>query len=391
MYRVAFIINKGNLGWNGALNYYRNLLNAIYELPSAKILPVIVTGRREDKKLLSGFPDTEVVRTSIFDRFSPLWFIQRSFDHAVSRDILLERVLHKNKIDLLSHSAYVLNPSSQIPVCPWIPDFQPIHLPEFFSKREIANREKVFYKLSRPATRIILSSNDAHKDLASIAPELAYKVRVLQFVCRPVAGAGDSSLMDLNRKYDFSGLYFILPNQLWAHKNHKVVIDAVRVLKSRGKNALVLSTGRKHDTRNPNFSEELMRYIAASGVGENFRLLGEIPYSDLNGLIHNSVSLINPSFFEGWSSTVEEAKSLGKHVILSDIPVHREQNPLDAIYFAPHDPESLADIMLNRLSAYNPDSESVRRGLAEKEFLTRWRGFGQKYSDIVTEVLAHKR
>jgi glycosyltransferase involved in cell wall biosynthesis len=38
-----------------------------------------------------------------------------------------------------------------------------------------------------------------------------------------------------------------------------------------------------------------------------------------------STALINPSLFEGWSTTVEEAKSTGTPMILSDLGVHREQ------------------------------------------------------------------
>ena len=41
----------------------------------------------------------------------------------------------------------------------------------------------------------------------------------------------------------------------------------------------------------------------------------------------HSVAVINPSEFEGRSSTVEQAKSLGKQVILSNIKIHKEQKP----------------------------------------------------------------
>ena len=58
---------------------------------------------------------------------------------------------------------------------------------------------------------------------------------------------------------------------------------------------------------------------------KNFIFLGVIPYKDVLGLMRAAVAVINPSVMEGWSTTVEEAKSLGLPLILSDIPVHREQ------------------------------------------------------------------
>lgn len=47
-------------------------------------------------------------------------------------------------------------------------------------------------------------------------------------------------------------------------------------------------------------------------------MLGLVPRSDVIALMRYSISLINPSFFEGWSTTVEEAKSMGKQIILSE-------------------------------------------------------------------------
>ena len=48
-------------------------------------------------------------------------------------------------------------------------------------------------------------------------------------------------------------------------------------------------------------------------------------------------ALINPSRSEGWSTTVEEAKSFGVPMILSDIDVHREQTGGTARYFGAED------------------------------------------------------
>jgi glycosyltransferase involved in cell wall biosynthesis len=55
------------------------------------------------------------------------------------------------------------------------------------------------------------------------------------------------------------------------------------------------------------------------------------------------MALINPSRFEGWSTTVEEAKSFGVPMILSDVDVHREQTSGGARYFGIDDSEMLAD------------------------------------------------
>ncbi|TIN29445.1 hypothetical protein [Mesorhizobium sp.] len=45
---------------------------------------------------------------------------------------------------------------------------------------------------------------------------------------------------------------------------------------------------------------------------------------DVVALIGAADYLLKPSHIEGWSTTVEEAKSLGTPMLLSDIPLHRE-------------------------------------------------------------------
>jgi glycosyltransferase involved in cell wall biosynthesis len=80
-------------------------------------------------------------------------------------------------------------------------------------------------------------------------------------------------------------------------------------------------------------------------VLDNFCPLGVVPAHDLAALTRYSSAIIDPSLFEGWSTTVEEAKSLGKHVVLSDIPVHREQNPVLATFFSPEDTNALPAIL----------------------------------------------
>ncbi|MER8775718.1 hypothetical protein NKH79_13690 [Mesorhizobium sp. M0977] len=77
----------------------------------------------------------------------------------------------------------------------------------------------------------------------------------------------------------------------------------------------------------------------------HFRHLGLVPYEDVFGLNAASDALINPSLFEGWSTTVEEAKALGTRMLLSDISLHREQAP-NATFFPVDDAVALASAMV---------------------------------------------
>ena len=387
MIRVAFIIDIHNIQWNGGLNYYRNLINAVCDLPDNKISPVIITGSSVDESVFRDYNNVEIVKTDILERYSPSWFLHRSADHIFSRDILLEKLLIKNQIDLLSHSQYTINPRPIVPVCAWIPDFQQLHMPDFFTDREVVMREIGFKNLCARSNRVILSSYDAQKDLSNFAPEAVDKSRVLQFVAYPKYESQEIDLRMLEQKYDFKGSFFLVPNQFWIHKNHHIIVEALRILKSRNRNVLLLATGKTGDYRQPNYYDKLMTLVRDYSISQYFRPLGVIPYSDLTKLMINSISMLNPSLFEGWSTSVEEAKSLGKHIILSDIPIHREQAPAHAIYFDPHNAEQLADILWERVLSYDSSVDLIHRQQAEEQFPHRWHSFGKIYNDIVMDAL----
>jgi glycosyltransferase involved in cell wall biosynthesis len=79
-----------------------------------------------------------------------------------------------------------------------------------------------------------------------------------------------------------------------------------------------------------------------------------IPISHVYALLRSSAALINPSSFEGWSTTVEEAKSFGAPMILSNIGVHREQAGEHALYFDLDDPSALAEHLTVVAAAFEP-------------------------------------
>jgi glycosyltransferase involved in cell wall biosynthesis len=213
------------------------------------------------------------------------------------------------------------------------------------------------------------------------------KSRVLQFVAQPrAADATDQGT--LRERYGITGEYFHVPNQFWAHKNHQLLLDALAILKTSGDQALVISTGATRDYRQPRYFDELMARAEMLGVDDSLRTLGVIPYDDLAGLMLNSLALINPSRSEGWSTSVEEAKSLGKRVILSDLPVHREQAPPDAVYIDPDNAASLADAMRVVRTTFDPAADRERRARALRELPARVRAFGEAYQDIVLEASA---
>jgi glycosyltransferase involved in cell wall biosynthesis len=64
-------------------------------------------------------------------------------------------------------------------------------------------------------------------------------------------------------------------------------------------------------------------------------------------LMKNAQAVIQPSFFEGWSTVVEDAMALNVPVIASNIPVNIEQLQSKGIYFDPKSTIDLVDAIVN--------------------------------------------
>jgi glycosyltransferase involved in cell wall biosynthesis len=115
-------------------------------------------------------------------------------------------------------------------------------------------------------------------------------------------------------------------------------------------------------------------------------ILGVIPHDHIFHLMRQSLAVIQPSFFEGWSTTVEEAKSVGKRVILSDISVHREQNPPGAIFFDPLNPDALAQCLTQVMRETAPGPDFEMEASARQRLPERTRQFGRAFIEIVRQV-----
>ncbi len=61
----------------------------------------------------------------------------------------------------------------------------------------------------------------------------------------------------------------------------------------------------------------------------------------------HSQAVLQPTLFEGWSTVIEDAISLQVPVVASNLPVNIEQLGKDGVYFDPHNPSELAEILID--------------------------------------------
>lgn len=299
----------------------------------------------------------------------------------------LERMLRAEGVDVLfSLDSY--GPRFELPLAVWIPDLQHLRMPEMFTPHELEQRSQQLQRVTSQAGRIILSSESVRADLQRFVPQLAPKARVAPFVAQvqEAVYAGDpAAICD---RYGLPRRYFFLPNQFWRHKNHLLVVEALRIARAARPALAVVCTGNTTDMRSPLYFGELLATIARRGLRDNLLLLGLVPHDDLFQLMRQALALLQPSLFEGWSTSVEEARSLGKRVLASDIPTHREQDPPGARYFSPHNPEQLAGLMVELFDGLTPGPDLALEEAARAQLPGRTRRFGETFLTHLTDMIA---
>lgn len=344
MITVGFtLIGRG--GWSGGETYQRNMFGVM-----AKEL----AGKVQAKLFLS--PDQHLKIGTSFDRFlSQPVFVdariagagtgKRALQAALSgQDQVLAEAIAPHGIDVMFESAQWFGNRFPVPVVSWIPDFQHRYLPHHFDRRKWWHRDLGFRVQTSGHRRIMLSSEDAKADCENFYPASIDKIQVVKFAIDLDPNAVFSRVETARAKHQLPDRFFYLPNQFWSHKNHAVVVEALKLLQKSGvlvTTLPIILTGRTEDARDPKLYSRLMADVQASGVASHFRHLGLIPYEDVFALNAAADAVINPSKFEGWSTSVEEAKALGTPLILSNLRIHQEQAK-SSLFFSPDDAKGLA-------------------------------------------------
>ena len=350
MIRTAFALPDRER-WTGGYQYFVNLFRVIAGSGRARIRPVVFVDGSYPEDALQPLHEgiADVVRCPRTG--SNRWRSQLTGTVLTGIDRNALSQYRKHDIQAVFESATWHGWRFPLPVIAWLPDFQHRRLPGMFARRAWLQREVGFRAQIAAASAVMLSSESARQDCEALYPASIGKTSVIPFAVEPSEQANTVSEEDIRVRYGISGPYFYLPNQFWRHKNHAVLIRALRMLRDQGVPAMVVASGASVDPRHPQLFETLVEQVKELGLGEAFRFLRLIPRADVYALMRGSIAVVNPSLFEGWSTTVEEAKAIGVPLVLSDIPVHREQTAGAAEYFDPLSPGDAAAALARAIDA----------------------------------------
>lgn len=344
MLRIAIPLIGGSQ-WRGGRNYMINLLQGLRDVGTGRVQPVLFLGLSDDlgDDDLGSIEGIEVIRSDVFNQSRKQKRLARAL--LTGTDQAAAELFSAHAISCAFETAQFYGWRFPISVLAWMPDFQHRHMPQLFSKLAWWKRDLGFRAQVMSRRQIMLSSHDAQNDCERFYPHAKGRTCVVRFATPVPNRIEESVIQEVCRRYDLPTNYIFLPNQFWSHKNHEVVIRALMALSTRNVQICVVASGHTADPRAPQHFNMLQRLVIDNNLQNNFRILGAIPYCDVQALLQGCSALINPSYFEGWSTTVEEAKASGVPLILSDLNVHREQAGNSAVYFNPNYPDNLAELL----------------------------------------------
>jgi glycosyltransferase involved in cell wall biosynthesis len=379
-------------GWTVGEIYLKNLFYALrrtYEKEAGLYL-LAPAGLQDAKNHTNSIDADDVILYNMPRRRTPLWMINGLAKRILLCDVIMKGILKQHGIDVIFGPTFVYD-YGKVATLSWLPDFQHIHLPEMFSKEECISRDRAFLRCAKISTRIILMSKAVKKDFESFAPMYAYKARVLNPVSYVPQSIYERDLNSIVEMYHLPEKFVYLPNQFWKHKNHELVFQAVRILKDRGIKVYLVCSGNPLDYRHPTYFADLCYKVSKWNIRDQIIYLGLVPHEHVLLLMRQSICVLNPSLFEGWGYTVEEARSVGKKVLLSDIPSHREQNPPKAMFFNLLDRDDLADKLGRIWLSTEPGPDVELEFEARRTLPSRLRSYAETFLSVAKEAFEEVR
>jgi glycosyltransferase involved in cell wall biosynthesis len=286
-------------------------------------------------------------------------------------------------VDVLHHPVTV--PIPRLPGTPTVTtvfDLQHHELPQFFSRAERLYRRWAYDGAARGADHVLTISEYSRAKLIEIAgvpPEhvTAIHLGIDHDRFAPEPTAADATLRE---RLSLPERFVVYPANLWPHKNHGRLIDAIGRLADT--DVQLVLTGQEYGGR-----AELEERARRAGVAERVRHLGYLEPGDVPALYRNALAMVFPSLYEGFGSPPLEAMACACPVASSTRGSLSEVIGDAALAF---DPESTDEIAaaVDRIASDGQLREDLRaRGRRQAAGFT-WETAARRHVEAYERVAA---
>ncbi len=379
--RLGLVFNF-HPSWMGGIIYLLNLVKTLDFLDDKKKPEILVFYRPDLKDRVHGISYPYL---SLYEWNFPSAWKGSLRSWLKGRNMFYEGLISTGQVDVLYPAwDFPVRNKTKVRIIAWYADLQHKYYPEFFTRLNILQRNIRLKLMLRNADDLVVSSEAVKQDFHRY-----YRVRedmnmpVYHFVSI-LDILPEENFEEIRRKYDLPEDYFLVSNQFHKHKNHRVVLQAMAEMKGKGKVIHMAITGKFPKASDSPYLAELHQLINENGLREQISLLGVIPRAEQLLIMKHARAVVQPSLFEGWSTVIEDAKSLQVPVIAAALPVNKEQLGDRGSYFDPLDAGQLGSLLMSY-----PDREPGSEPYAE--YQVRVKQAAERLLSIFTEVPIDRR
>lgn len=271
-----------------------------------------------------------------------------------------------------------------VPTVSVVYDLQHRQYPQFLTPAEVARRDEELQQLRR-CDRIVCISEHTRASLRQALDLPSERVQAipidvqirLRRPSREELGRTLSSLGLAGRPYAF------YPANFWPHKNHRMLLTAFGLLRSRRPDLdldLVLTGALEEPAR------ELRQAALRMGLVDRVHFLGYLGDDALAGVFEGCRMVVFPSLFEGFGIPLLEAMHFGKPVACSNVTSLPEVAGEAALFFDPRKPDEIARALAQLMDDPGLAARLARRA-SERLRELRSRDMAERYVDVLGDAM----
>lgn len=217
----------------------------------------------------------------------------------------------------------------------------------------------------RLSARVIAGSEATKKEILAFAPALGGKVVVISYGIREGFFEGEGKREEKN-----AAPYLLFLGNDKPHKNLE---------------GLLRAWPRVH-AAHPTLSLVLAGVKPGRTLPEGAKAVGWVPDENLPALVALAEALVQPSFAEGFGLPVIEAQAAGTPVACSDLPALREAAGDAAVFFDPHDIDSMV-AGIERILKEEELRKILRKNGRERAAKFTWARVAERTAGLYEEIL----
>jgi glycosyltransferase involved in cell wall biosynthesis len=250
--------------------------------------------------------------------------------------------MNRMDVDIIHHPFSFLNPMGlRIPSVLTFIDMQHDFFPEYFSSHALKFRTALYRSSAEEATRIIAISEHAKMCLVeryAIPPD---KIDAIHIGYDPQFRviAEHALLKSIRSRYGLHKPFMYYPAATWPHKNHKKLLEAIKIMKNRyGFNGQLVLSGIAMQA-----NDAVLTEIGRLGLHDDVVVLGYLSHEELPYLYNLARLMVFPSLYEGFGIPLVEAMACGCPVVCSNVTSIPEVVGNAAMTFDPVSVEDMAE------------------------------------------------